>query len=83
MHDLTMHVGQAEVSTAVAVGQSLVVQAHQVQDRGVEIVNVDGILGGHVAELVGVAVGEPTLHAASREPHREASAVMIATLRPL
>ena len=78
-----MHIGQAEVSAAVAIGQAFVIETQQVQDRGVQVVDVDGVLGGHVAELIGVAVGETTFHAAAGEPHREASAVMISTLRAL
>ena len=36
-----MHVGQAEVAAGVAVGQLLVVEAQQVQDRRVQVVDVD------------------------------------------
>ena len=38
---LAMHVGQAEVAAGVAVGETLVVEAQQVQDRGVQVVDVD------------------------------------------
>ena len=34
-HYMPVHVGQAEVSAAVAVGQFFVVEAHQAQDGGV------------------------------------------------
>ena len=40
------HVGQAEVAAAVAVGQPLVIEAHQVQDRGVQVVDVHAVLDG-------------------------------------
>ena len=55
-HNLAVHVGQAEVSAGVAVGEPGVVEAQQVQDRGVQVVDVDGFLDGPVAELVGGAV---------------------------
>ena len=51
-------VGEPEVAARVAVGQAGVVQAHQVQDGGVEVVDVHGVLGGAVAVLVGDAVAE-------------------------
>ncbi len=35
LDDPAVHVRQAEIAAAVAVGQAFVVQAHQVQDRGV------------------------------------------------
>ena len=49
-------VGQAEVAAAVAVRQLLVVEAHQVQDRRVQVVDVDAVLDRVEAELVGRAV---------------------------
>ena len=36
-----MHVGQAEIAVLEAIGQLGVVEAEQVQDRGVEVVDVD------------------------------------------
>ena len=56
LHHLAGDVGQAEVAALEAVGQPLVVDAEQVQDRGVQVVDVDGVLDGVVAEVVGLAV---------------------------
>ena len=81
MH-LAVHVGQAEVAAAVAVGQPLVIQAHQVQDRGVQVVDVHAVLDGLHAELVGGAVDDAALDAAAGQPHREAQAVVVAALGP-
>ena len=39
-----MHVGQAEVAALESVRQPLVVDAEQVQDRRLEVVDVDGVL---------------------------------------
>ena len=51
-----MNVGQPEVAAGVAVGELLVVEAEQVQNRRVQVVNVDFVLDGSKAELVGGAV---------------------------
>ena len=40
-HHVSMHVGQAEIAALEAVGQLGVVEAEQVQDRGVQVVGVD------------------------------------------
>ena len=40
---MTFHIRQAVVATAVAVGEFLVIDAEQVQDRGVGIVYVDAV----------------------------------------
>ena len=55
--DAAVHVGQAEVAAAVAVRQLLVVEAQQVQDRRVQVVDVDPVLDRLEAELVGRPVG--------------------------
>ena len=39
--DLPMHVGQPVVAALEAIGQLLVVQAQQVEDGGLEVVDVD------------------------------------------
>ncbi len=56
MNNFAMHVGQAEVAAAVAVGEPFVVHTEEVENRGVEVVDVDLILNGHEAELVGRTV---------------------------
>ena len=53
---LPAHVGQAEVAALEAEGEPLVVDAQQVEHRGVQVVDVDHVLDGVVAELVGLAV---------------------------
>src|SRR4051794_27477457 len=44
LDDLAVDVGQAEVATLEAVGQARVVDAQEVQQRGLEVVDVDGVL---------------------------------------
>src|SRR5206468_3210229 len=50
------HIGEAEVAAGVAVSQLLVIEAEQVQQGRVQVVHVDLVLHGVVAELVGGAV---------------------------
>ena len=51
-HDLPMDVGEAEVAALEAVGQLGVVEAEQVQERGVQVVDMDLVVGGVEAEIV-------------------------------
>ena len=81
--DVAEHVGEPEVSAGVAVGELFVVQAEQVQDGGVQVVHVDLVGDGVVAELVGRAVGEARLHAAAGEPDGEALGVVVAPVAAL
>ena len=72
------HVRQPEVAAAVLIGQLGVIDAHQVQDRGVQVVHVHRLLDRLEPEVVGRAVGDAALHAAAGEPHAEPERVVIA-----
>src|SRR5205807_3750362 len=52
------HVRQPVVAPGVAVRQLLVVQAEEMEQRGVQVVDVDLVLDGVPAELVGGAVDQ-------------------------
>jgi hypothetical protein len=53
------------------VGKARVVQTHQVQDRRVQIVDVDLVLNGVPPEVIGGPMHDAALHRPS-QPHREA-----------
>jgi hypothetical protein len=80
--DLPDHVAfdirQAEVAALVVVREPLVVQAEQVKDRRLQIVDVNGIARDAEAELVGLAVCDARLDAAARHPHGVGDGVMVA-----
>ena len=46
MDDVTRDIGQAVVTAGVAVGELFMIQPHQVEDGGVEVVDVNAILDG-------------------------------------
>ena len=81
VHHLAVHVGEAHVAAAEAVGQPLVVDAQQVQHRGVQVVDVDLVLHRPEAVVVGGAVDLAAAHAAARQPHGEAVGVVVAAGR--
>ena len=54
------------------------VDAEEMQDGGVQVMHVHGILGHIVAEVVGLAVTGAGLHAAAGHPHGEATRVVVA-----
>ena len=56
-----LDIGQAEVAALVAVGQARVVDPQEVEDGGVQVVDVDRVLDDVVGEVVGLAVGDPRL----------------------
>ena len=76
-----MHVGQTKIAAGVAVGQLLVIEAQQVQDRRVQVVDVNAALDRVPAKLVGGSVDVARFDAAASEAHREAVVIVIAAVR--
>lgn len=75
--DLAVNVGQAEVAPGVTAGQALVVDAHEVEDYGAEIANVDLVLDRDHAEFVDRVVVVAPVEAAASQPHGKAQVVMV------
>ena len=57
-YDLAVDVGETEVAALVVEGQALVVDAEEVEQGGVEVVDVNAAVDDVVAEVVGLAVAE-------------------------
>src|SRR5258707_14414214 len=77
-HDFAADIGEAEVAALELEREPRVIDAEQVQDRRVEIVNVHRIAHDVVAKIVRLAVQRAAAHAAAREPDGKAAPVMIA-----
>ena len=67
------------IESFVEEGQVMVVEAEQVQDRGVEIRDMQASLDRLEPGLVGRPDPLPTLHSTPGQPHRKAIVVVIAT----
>ena len=63
-----LHVGQPKISPSVPVRQTLVIDAHKMQDRGVQIVHIDGARDDRFAEVVGFAVDHAPFDASAGQP---------------
>ena len=74
-----MHIRQTEVAALIAVGEAFVVEAQQMQNRGVEIVDLHRRLGDVHAEVICATMRNSAFDAAASEPHCERIFVMIAT----
>src|SRR5688572_30645612 len=67
----------------MAVGQFLVIQSHQGQKGGVQIVNVNLLVQGIKSILIRDPIAEPRLHSGPRHPHGEGVRVMVASIGSL
>src|SRR5213596_706438 len=63
--DVATHVGESKIAAAVSVGQLLVIDPHQVQEGGMQIMDVHRVLDSGVANLIGGAVDHAALDAAA------------------
>jgi hypothetical protein len=52
VNDFSVDVGEAAVDAVVVEGELFVVDAEEVQNGGVEVVDGDGIFGGEIASFV-------------------------------
>src|SRR5439155_22335521 len=66
------------VDAVVAEGQALVVDAKDMQDRGVQVVAVSLAAGALVAELVAFSMADAALDAGAGQPRDKSAAVMVA-----
>lgn len=75
-----MDIGQSKIATSVAIGQSLVVDSEQVEERGVEVVHMDFVFGCIETEVIGGPVTESGLNSCAGQPPREGMGIVIASV---
>src|SRR5262249_50964623 len=77
-HHMSMHVRQPIIPPLEPERQFLVVEAEQVQDRRLQVVNVDLVAGHGEAQLVALAVGVAAFDAGARQEERIAVGIVVA-----
>ena len=73
-----MHVGQSIISAPVSESELFVVHPEQVQDGGVEVMDVNFVFGDGRPDIIGHAVSQAAFDPRARQPGGVASAVMAA-----
>src|SRR2546422_6900473 len=76
-HGLPANVSQAEIAALEAISEPQVIDPQQVENRGVKVVHVNGVLRSVVAQVIGVAVRDSTLDPAAGHPHGKALDVVV------
>src|SRR5262249_51909476 len=75
----SVNIRQSKIATRVAVCQAFVVEAEKVEERGVEVVNMDLVLDGGEAEFISSAVDVTSLDATAGHPHAEPIMIVVPT----
>lgn len=72
-----MNIGEAVVPALESVGEPGVIEAQGVEEGGVKVVDVDGVLGDMETEWIGFSVGDAPFHSAACGPHGEGLGMVI------
>jgi len=75
-----MYICQAESAALKFIDQPLMIDAHQVHKRCLEIMNMNRIFHNVVTKIIRLPITETRLHASARHPHGKASGMMIASV---
>ena len=78
MDDPPRHVRQPFIASVMEIRQFLVIQTQQVQERGVQVVDVDFVLGGAQAHGIGRAIRQAPFDACPGQPETVAPGIVIA-----
>ena len=79
---MLFHAGEAEVEAPELERKLAVIDAQQVQDRGLHVVDVHRVLHDVETEIVRATEREAGANPAAREPHRKRLRVMVAAQAP-
>jgi len=80
LHDFTMYVCQTEIAALMSEREAFVVDSELLQNRRIEVMNVDGIFVDVVAEVVSLAVNRTTFYSGSGHPFGIAPRMMVSTV---
>ena len=75
----SVHISEAELSSLIAEGKTLMINAQLMEDGRIEIVNVNGITCDGIPELIGRSMNMAPLAAAPGHPHTVSVLMMIAS----
>ena len=76
-----MHIGKTAMDAIMVICQLFVMDAKQVQNRGVEVVDGDRVTGNLVTDFIGFTPNTASLDSGSSEPAGKGMLVMIPTQR--
>jgi hypothetical protein len=74
------HIRQTKIAALVAIGQVLMIDSEQVENRCLYIVDMHWVLRNVVTQIVGRPDGLSALNSTASEPHGERIRMMIAAL---
>ena len=80
MDDPSVHIGQPEVTSGMSPGQPFVIESHEMENRRMQVMDVDLVVLGIPAELVGGSVNRSPPDTTSGQSHGETEGVVLTTV---
>ena len=77
LHDMAVDIGEAVVAPLEFVGEPLVIDAQEMKQGGLEVVNVNGVFCDVKADVIGLAVSDAWFDSSARHPDRESVGVVV------
>ena len=68
MHNIPMDVGQAVIAALESIGQTFMIDSQAVQNRGMKVMDMNGILFDVVAEIIRLSVFDSRLNPTPGHP---------------
>ena len=78
-----MDIGKSKIPAIEPIGQSLMINPAEVQNRGMKVVKMARVLHRPITERVGFAIMNPAPHSTPSKPRGEGVRVMVTTLASL
>lgn len=75
-----MYIGESEVSSRMPEGEPLVIEAEEMQNRRMQIMNMHFVMSCLESKLIRFAVRHAPFDTAPCHPHREAMVIVISTI---
>jgi hypothetical protein len=80
VNNLPFDIGESEIPAGVSVGEFLVIDSHEVENGGMEVVKVNGFVFSVVAVVVSRSVNRARFDPATGHEHGKTVRVVIATV---
>ena len=79
MHDISMDICQPKITSLISVSRLLMVETHQMENGGMQIMNMNLVLDSVVTIFVGPAVADARRYSATSQEHGVAVGIMVTT----
>ena len=83
LHHVSMDICKSKVPAIEPIGQSLMINPAEVQNRGMKVVKMARVLHRPITERVGFAIMNPAPHSTPGKPRSEGIRVMVTPLASL